>query len=108
MCVVEGWWAELPISLGVSSTENARSTMKQRVQQVCVKWRQPSGTKINRSRWHEFIYGGECGHALFRGRLNVVGFEFKRGKCLNAKLTAGRISSEGGKVVRNGVNDDDR
>jgi hypothetical protein len=54
------------------------------------------------------MYGGECGHVLFRGRLNVVGFEFKRGKCLNAKHTAGRISSEGGKVVRNGVNDDDR
>jgi hypothetical protein len=31
MCVwVEGWWAELPISLRVSSTENARSTMQQK------------------------------------------------------------------------------
>jgi hypothetical protein len=44
---------------------------------------------------------------LFRGRLNLEGFEFKRWECLDAKHTAGRIASEEGKVTRNGVDDDE-
>lgn len=95
------------ISWCLSSPENARSTMKQRVEAMRAKWRQRSWSQHNRRWWHAFIYGGECGQILFRGRLNLEGFEFKRWECLDAKHTAGRIASEEGKVTRNGVDDDE-